>query len=176
MPQSPQPRRPHSNQPVEADTARTLAHEQLAEADEIVRELFPEADQVVLADPDDPHEPGALQLRHVLDANGVVLYTADKHDALADLLETHLLDVRDTTPDTRPAPTDSPHHTAQSPTTRGFASPADVLHTTYGRGNTTPHRLDTGPRRPSERGNPHAHMPNTRHHRATTPTVITHER
>lgn len=167
MPHPLQPRRSQQEQPVDTATARALADEQLLEADEIVRELIPEAHQVVLADPDEPYEPGALQLRHVLDAYGAVLYTAGEHDALADLIETHLIDARDATPDSRPAHIISTETATESSenTPREWSSPADVLHTTYGHSRSVPRPGSVSCSVPYERGRmPHAHTPNTRHH------------
>lgn len=164
MPHVPQNRRPHPAPHTDADTARSLANEQLHEATEIVRELVPGAEQVVLTDPDEPHEPGALRLRHVLDAHGAVLYTAGQHDPLADLIETHLIDVRDTSPDTSARIRNTAATTADR-TQSGWSSPADVLHQTYDRNQRTP-RPGTNPHpTPSERHQrARAHAANTRHH------------
>lgn len=164
MPHLPTSHRPHPAQHTNADTVSALANEQLLEATEIVRELFPEAEQVVLTDPDEPHEPGALQLRHILDAHGAVLYTADKHDPLADLIETHLADVRDASPEPRPAHVRNTEATTGR-AQRGWSSPADVLNTTYERNQLAP-RPGTNPRpTPTEHHQrPHGLAPNTRHH------------
>lgn len=164
MPHSPQTRRPHPKAHTDADTTRSLANEQLHEATEIVRELVPGAEQVVLADPDEPYEPGALRLRHVLDAHGAVLYTAGQHDPLADLIETHLIDVRDTDPDTS-ARLCSTAATTGERDQSGWSSPADVLRQTYDRNQRTP-RPGTNPR-PTPRDHrqrPRAHAANARHH------------
>lgn len=158
----PQSRRPQTAQHVDASTARALVEEQLVAADEIVRELFPDADQVVLADPDEPHEPGALRLRHVLDRNGAVLYTASEHDAVADLLETHLIEARDANPDTDHTRPNNPE-SSRALALRGWSSPADVLQKTYGSDARTP-RPGARPRATPNEPGLSAHAPNTRHH------------
>lgn len=70
---------------------RALADEHLAEAEQIVRELFPDAVSVVFADAL-PGDQGVPHIAHILGAHGVLLYSPDEHDLLVDLVQTHLAD------------------------------------------------------------------------------------
>lgn len=84
---------PHSNYAESGHrTARhDLADEHLAEADQIVRELFPDAAEIVFAD-DLPDDQGMPRIAHVLGAHGVLLYSPGEHDLLNDLMQIHLAD------------------------------------------------------------------------------------
>ena len=71
---------------------REFADEHLDEAEQIVRELFPEAVSVVLTETDQSDNQNTLRINHILGRHGVLLYSADDRDPYMALVETHLAD------------------------------------------------------------------------------------
>lgn len=84
---------PHHNHDAAGhrSTRQVLVDEHLAEADQIVRELFPEAVSIVFAD-ERPEDQGVPRIAHILGAHGVLLYSPDDNDLLHDLVRIHLAD------------------------------------------------------------------------------------